>query len=69
MMVWSIFGSAVLKRKRSDALWLTSCAMVAAKDVLVLVVAGILAGSALGILTPPEWVQAILALAIYIAVR
>ncbi|WP_295264287.1 hypothetical protein [Selenomonas sp.] len=43
--------------------------MVAAKDVLVLVVAGILAGSALGILTPPEWVQAILALAIYIAVR
>ena len=43
--------------------------MVAAKDVLILVVTGILAGSSLGVLTPPEWVQAILALAIYMVVR
>ena len=43
--------------------------MVAAKDVLVLVVAGILAGSSLGLLTPPEWVQAILTLAIFMAMR
>ena len=43
--------------------------MVKANSALVLVVAGLLAGSALGVLTPPEWVQAILALAVYMAVR
>ena len=43
--------------------------MVETKDVLVFVVTGILAGSSLGILTPPEWVQAILALAIYMVMR
>ena len=43
--------------------------MVKAKSALVLVVAGILAGSSLGILTPPEWVQQILALAVILAVR
>ena len=44
-------------------------AMVETKDVLVFVVTGILAGSSLGILTPPKWVQAILALAIYMVMR
>ena len=68
-MVWSISGSAASKRKRSGAFGSLHCSMVKAKSALVLVVAGILAGSSLGILTPPEWVQQILALAVILAVR